>query len=185
MRSSTERREQVFNIASGLAYAGGSAFYVGNNLSQSSGVVLVNSDTPDAKLSLNGVDGRTNNLGQVLLPASAFRDQTVYLDPNSLDETSLPDKTFAEFRVYPGQGAKVEFISNAPAGFITIETAEINDLVSVNGIDGVYYEFGVYTESLKLGTNRIEINGRSYRLNIDSLDVVLPTFNITEKDRIK
>lgn len=185
LRTSTERREQVFNLSSGIAYAGGSAVYFGNNLSQGSGVVLVNSDTSGAQLSLNGIDGRTNRFGQVLLPASAFRDQTIYLDPNSLDETSLPDKTFAEFRVYPGQRASVEFVANTPAGFIMIDGANINDLVSVNDVEGVYYEFGIYTEALKIGVNRIEVNGRIYRLNVKSLEVVLPTFNLTDKDRIK
>lgn len=182
VRANESTRQQLLTLTSGLAYGGGSSWYIGPRLSNNSGLLRVKIDQSQASLSLGGLTQSVNSSGEALFPIGSFRDQTVTLDDNSLPDLALAKTNQISVRTFPGQAALAQFTTRSMDAFLQIKGLPLATPVKVNGQRFFVYEFGIFTDALIMGNNIIEVGQRRYQLNINQFSEVLPTFFLTDDD---
>lgn len=178
-RSVDPAYEHRLDLRSGFIVSDAGTVRLSRPFGRNSGYAVVDLGIPDVEVRYGGTLYRTNEAGLATFPVPGFGRRFASLEEASLPEGSvIPTRRF-DVSTVPGQGARATARLEVPAAFLEIAGAREGEIVLVNGVEHRYYDdFGIYTEALKLGPNRVEWRGSALTLTISRPDLTLPTYRL-------
>ncbi|MES3040659.1 MAG: fimbria/pilus outer membrane usher protein [Pseudomonadota bacterium] len=133
-----------------------------------SGIAVVDVGIPGVRVSSAGQSRVSDSRGLVLLPVNGFTQSFAALDEKTLPSGYYATKQAVDVSVMPGQSAYMWLKPRVQGVFIKVPGAKKGDQVTVNEHGHPVYDFGVYCERLRAGSNTIDYKGRRWTLTVST-----------------